>query len=110
LYRLVPLEQYHATALVAGCEVVARLVELDSGDNVRWSTVSYRYVGVPAQWRDCGTAMPRTFCYVFDIALVAETPAHISRYTEGQRKLSWSSETGGNSTWHWGHGYRGRTA
>ena len=33
-YRLVPLEQDHTTALVASCEVVARLVEFDGGDDV----------------------------------------------------------------------------
>jgi hypothetical protein len=34
-YCLVPLEQYHAAALIARREVVARLVELNRGDNVR---------------------------------------------------------------------------
>lgn len=35
-YRLVPLEEDHATTLVTGRQIVTRLVELDSGDDIRW--------------------------------------------------------------------------
>lgn len=34
-YRLVSLEKDHATALVTGRQIVTRLVELDSGDDIR---------------------------------------------------------------------------
>ena len=34
-YRLVPLEEDHATTFVTGRQIVTRLVELDSGDNIR---------------------------------------------------------------------------
>jgi len=39
-YCFVSLEQHHATALVACCKVVARLVELDSGDDVSYTQLA----------------------------------------------------------------------
>ena len=39
-YSLVPLEQYHTTTLVAGRQIVTCLIELDSGDDVRYVAVS----------------------------------------------------------------------
>ena len=33
-YRLIPLEQHHAAALVTCCKVLARLVELNRGDDI----------------------------------------------------------------------------
>ena len=41
--RFIPLEQYHATSLVTSGEVVARLIEFDSGDNISYSAVSVCY-------------------------------------------------------------------
>lgn len=36
MYRLVSLKQYHAAALVSCCEVIARLVELNGGDDISY--------------------------------------------------------------------------
>jgi len=49
LLRLISLEKYYAATFVAGSQVVARLVEFDRGDDIR-------------------------FGYILDITLVAKAP------------------------------------
>jgi hypothetical protein len=76
-YRLIPLEQDHATTLIAGREVVTRLVELDRGDDVRCVRVSVWSL-MPRRRRGNRSGWPPTFCYVLDISLVAKAPVYVS--------------------------------
>jgi hypothetical protein len=90
-YCFVSLEKHHATALVTCCEVVARLVELNSGDNISWWSRQHLIRRSHIMLSANVAVRQRTFCYVLNIAFVAEAPGSIS--TQKQPQLTKQKDT-----------------
>jgi hypothetical protein len=85
-YRLVPLKQHNSPPFVSSCQIIARVVEFDSGDYVRYRTcyVSMRlntgerykgYIGLkarrPKESLDVESEL-LTFCDVLHISLITK--------------------------------------